>query len=76
MGAAGEQQLADLAWFLVEVGLNEATAVDPDVDVQKVDSPCVDVVLKGELDRWVVVVAVLDELVQLLLRPLPDEEDT
>ena len=71
MSAAGEQQLADLAWFLVEVGLNEATAVDPDVDVEKVDSPCVDVVLKSELYRWVEVVAVLHELDQLLLVVLP-----
>ena len=45
--------MADLAWFLEEVGLNKATAVDPDVDVEKVDRPCVDVVLKSELYCWV-----------------------
>ena len=37
VSAAGEQELADLAWFLEKVGLNKATVVDPDVDVQKVD---------------------------------------
>ena len=72
---AWQQELADLAWLLIEVGLNEALVINPDVDVQEVDTPCLQIVVKGELDRGVKGVAVHHELLQLLLRPLPDEED-
>ena len=72
---AWQQELADLAWLLIEVGLDEALVVDPDVDVQEVDTSCLQIVVKGELDRGVKGVAVHHELLQLLLRPLPDKED-
>ena len=72
---AWQQELADLAWLLKEVGLDEALVVNPDVDVQEVDTPCLEIVVKGELDRGMETVAVHHELLELLLRPLPDEED-
>ena len=43
---------------MIEVGLDEAFVVDPDVDVQEVDRSCLQVVVKGELDGGVEVVAV------------------
>ena len=67
MGAAWKKELADLAWFLVEVGLNEALFVNPDVDVQKVYSSRLKVVVKGKLDGGMEGVAVHHELLQLLL---------
>ena len=67
VGTAGKQQLADLAWLLIQIRLNESIAINPDVDVKEVDGPRVDVVVKGELDGRMEVVAVLDELFQLLL---------
>ena len=48
---AWQQELADLAWLLIEVGLDEALVVDPNVDVQEVDTPCLEIVVEGELDR-------------------------
>ena len=33
VGATGQQKLADLAWLLVKVGLDEALFVDPNVDI-------------------------------------------
>ena len=48
---AWQQELADLAWLLIEVGLDEALVINPDVDVQEVDTPCLQIVVKGELDR-------------------------
>ena len=74
MCTAWQQELADLSWLLIEVGLDEALVVDPNVDVQLADTPCLKVVVKGELDRGVKGVAVHHELLQLLLRPLPDKE--
>ena len=64
VSTAGKQQLADLARLLIQIRLNESIAINPDVDVKEVDGPRVDVVVKG--DRMEVV-AVLDELFQLLL---------
>ena len=75
MRAARQQELTDLAWLLVQISLDVTFGVDPNVDVQKVDRPGVEVVVEGELDGGVVVVAVHHELFQLLLQPLPDEED-
>ena len=61
VGTAGKQQL------LIQIRLNESIAINPDVDVKEVDGPRVDVVVKGELDGRMEVVAVLDELLQPLL---------
>ena len=58
MRAARQQELADLAWLLIQVGLDEALVINPDVDVQEVDTPCLQIVVKGELDRGVKGVAV------------------
>ena len=49
--------------------MDETLLFDPDVDVKKVDTPCLEVVVKGEFDGGVEVVAVHHELLQLLLRP-------
>ena len=37
VSTAGQQQLADFAWLLLQVDLDEAVAVNPNVDVQEVD---------------------------------------
>ena len=75
VSTAWQQQLTDFAWLLIEIRLNESIAVNPYVDVKEVDGSCAQIVVKGELDGGVEVVAVLDELLQLLLRPLPDKKD-
>ena len=66
VSTAGQQQLADFAFLLIEVSLDESVVVNPNVDVQEVDGSCVDVVVKGELDGWMKAVAVVHELLQLL----------
>ena len=37
MSTAGQQQLADFAWLLIQVSLDKPAAVNPYVDVQEVD---------------------------------------
>ena len=75
MGAAGQQKLANFSRLLIQISLDESIPINPNVDVQEVDSSCAEVVVEGELDGGVEVVAVHHELLQLLLRPLPDEKD-
>ena len=58
VGATGQQKLTDFAWLLVQVGLDEALLINPDVDVQEVYWSRLKVVIKRELDGWVEVVAV------------------
>ena len=36
VGATGQKKLTDFAWLLVQVGLDEALLINPDVDVQEV----------------------------------------
>ena len=38
VGAAGQQQLANFSWLLIQISLDEAVAINPNVDVQEVNS--------------------------------------
>ena len=56
VSTAWQQQLANFSWLLIQISLDESIAINPNVDVQEVDSSCAEVVVKGELDGGVEVV--------------------
>ena len=38
VGTAWHQQLANFSWLLIQISLDEAVAINPNVDVQEVNS--------------------------------------
>ena len=59
VGTTGQQQLADFAWLLIEIRLNESIAVNPYVDVKEVDGSCANC-------------CSINHLIISVLLPLPD----
>ena len=75
MYGRGGRCWAITARLLVYVRLDDTGLVNPDLDIQDVDTPCYLVVLKGELDGGIECVAMDHELLQLLLGSIPDKEN-
>ena len=49
--AARQQQLANFSWLLIQISLDESVAINPNVDVQKVDKLCTFCPLRGHWEK-------------------------
>ena len=66
MSRTWKQELAHLAWLLVQICPKVSVFIYPDMDAQKVNTPCLDITLKSKLDGVVERVAEFD-------KDLPDQ---